>query len=94
LAEYVAPKSLTLDLKDMLMGDDFKKDTMARGIIMVHIKRAKDFKEGDAGFGPFKAGSSDGYVTVGWAKFGKPIWSSRVIEASMSPVWEEVSFLV
>ena len=28
LAEYVAPKSLTLNLKDMMMGDDFKKDTV------------------------------------------------------------------
>ncbi|KAF2669686.1 meiotically up-regulated gene 190 protein [Microthyrium microscopicum] len=94
LAEYVAPKSLTLDLKNMLMGDDFKKDTLARGIVKIHIKRAKDFKQGDAGLGPFKDGSSDGYVTIGWAKFGKPIWSSRVITADMSPVWEETAYLL
>ena len=65
MAEYVAPKSLTLDLKGMLMGDDFKKDTQARGLLMasslaepllynsdilqVRIRRAYDFKEGDAG---------------------------------------------
>lgn len=63
LAEYVAPKSLTLDLKDILVGDDFKKDTVARGVIMVLIKEAKGFKDGDAALiGP---GSSDAY--------GKPI---------------------
>ena len=93
LAEYVAPKSLTLDLKDMLVGDDFKKDTTTRGIIMVTIKRGIDFKAGDPGFGPLKKGSSDGYVAVGWAKFGKPVWSTRVITEDMQPVWEETAFI-
>lgn len=93
LAEYVAPKSLTLDLKDMLVGDDFKKDTTTRGVIVVTIKRGIDFKEGDPGFGPLKKGSSDGYVAVGWAKFGKPVWSTRVIVEDMQPVWEETAFL-
>lgn len=74
LSEYVAPKSLTLDLKDMLVGDDFKKDTNTRGVVMVTIKRGIDFKEGDPGIGPLKKGSSDAYVAVGWAKFGKPVW--------------------
>ncbi|KAF2098498.1 hypothetical protein NA57DRAFT_39057 [Rhizodiscina lignyota] len=94
MAEYVAPKSLTLDLKDMLVGDDFKKDTIARGVIVVRIKRAFDFKEGDAGIGPFKDGSADPYVSVGWAKFGKPVWSTRVILSDMHPHWEETAFVL
>ena len=93
LAEYVAPKSLTLDLKDMLVGDDFKKDTSTRGVIMVTIKRGIDFKAADPGLGPLKTGSSDGYVAVGWAKFGKPVWSTRVITKDMQPVWEETAFI-
>lgn len=93
LAEYVAPKSITLDLKDMLVGDDFKKDTTTRGVLMVTIKRGIHFKEGDPGFGPLKEGSSDGYVAVGWAKFGKPVWSTRVITEDMQPVWEETAFV-
>ena len=63
LAEYVALKSLTLDLKGMLVGDDFKKDTTARGVVIVRIKKARDFKEGDGSLGPLKKGSSDPYVT-------------------------------
>ncbi|KAF2003417.1 hypothetical protein P154DRAFT_86264 [Amniculicola lignicola CBS 123094] len=94
MAEYVAPKSLTLDLKDMLVGDDFKKDTNARGVLVVTIKRAFDFKEGDAGFGPLKKGSADPYVTVGWAKFGKPLWSTRILQNNMEPVWEETCFIL
>lgn len=94
LAEYVAPKSLTLDLKDMLVGDDFKKDTDARGIMVVRILQGRDFKAGDPGIGPLSKGSSDSYVAVGWAKFGKPMWSTRVIIDDMAPVWNETAFLL
>ncbi|KAI4928709.1 hypothetical protein J4E85_005327 [Alternaria conjuncta] len=92
LAEYVAPKSLTLDLKDMMMGDDFKKDTLAQGVIMVRIKYAFDFKHGDTKIGPF-GGSADPYVSVGWAKFGKPLWSTRVLQDNMNPHWDEHCFV-
>ena len=88
LAEYVAPRSLTLDLKNMLVGDDFKKDTVARGVILVYIKKARGFKEGDGGFGPID-GSSDSYVTVSWGKFGKPVASTRVIVDEQRPNWNE-----
>ena len=94
LSEYVAPKSLTLDLKDMLVGDDFKKDTNARGVLVVRIKRAKEFKQGDGGITMIKKGSSDPYVSVGWAKFGKPVWSTRVILDEMEPVWDETAFVL
>ena len=94
LAEYVAPKSLTLDLKDMLVGDDFKKDTSTRGVVMITIKKGRDFKAGDPGLGPFKKASSDAYVAVGWAKFGKPVWSTRVIVQDMEPVWDETCFVL
>lgn len=94
MAEYVAPRSLTLDLKDMLVGDDFKKDTNARGVIMVRIIRARGFKEGDANLAGLKIGSSDPYVAVGWAKFGKPVWSTRVILKDMEPFWDESAFLL
>ena len=64
LAEYVAPKSLTLDLQDMLVGDDFKKDTHTRGVIVLNVKRGHHFKAGDPGIGPFGKGSSDAYVSI------------------------------
>lgn len=94
MAEYVAPKSLTLDLKDMLAGDDFKKDTNAVGVIVVNIKRGYDFKMGDSGIPLVKDGSSDPYVSVGWAKFGKPVWSTRVLENEMEPYWDETCFVL
>lgn len=93
LAEYVAPKSLTLNLKDMLVGDDFKKDTITRGVVMIYIKSASGFKEGDGGIGPFK-GSSDAYMTVSWGKFGKPVASTRVIVEDQKPSWNEWSHIL
>ena len=47
-AEYVAPKSLTLDLQQLISGDDIKKDTEAIGVLVVHIHRATGIKEMDA----------------------------------------------
>ena len=31
---------------------------------------------------------------MGWAKFGKPVWSTRVIVDDMKPVWDETSFVL
>ncbi|KAG5922470.1 hypothetical protein E4U42_005453 [Claviceps africana] len=94
VAEYVAPKSLTLDLKDMLAGDDFKKDTVSTGVIMVHIDRGYDFKMGDSAIPLIRDGSSDPYVSVGWAKFGKVLWSSRIMKTEMEPHWGETCFVL
>lgn len=88
LAEYVAPKSLTLNLKDMLVGEDFKKNTTSHGVVFILIKRARGFKQGDGGIGS-SGGSSDAYVTVGWGKFGKTVASTRIIESTQEPDWYE-----
>lgn len=94
MAQYVAPKSLTLSLKDMLAGDDFKKDTYAKGVLMIHIKRGYDFKMADSGIPLLKDSSSDPYVSVGWAKFGKVLWSTRVLLSEMEPYWHETCFVL
>lgn len=94
MAQYVAPKSLNLDLKDMLAGDDFKKGVTARGVLAVHIKRGYDFKTGDQGIPLVKDGSSDPYVSVGWAKFGKPVWSTRLMMNEMEPWWDETAYVL
>lgn len=94
VAEYVAPKSLTLDLKDMLAGDDFKKDTVSTGVIMVHIERGYEFKMADTAIPLIRDGSSDPYVSVGWAKFGKVLWNTRIMQAEMEPQWDETCFVL
>ncbi|KAL8790544.1 MAG: hypothetical protein Q9213_000566 [Squamulea squamosa] len=94
LAEYVAPKNLTVDLKDMLVGDDFKKDTSACGVLVITVVNATGFKEGDRSLGGLKKGSSDAYVALAWAKFGKPIWSTRMILDDMRPSWNETAYIL
>jgi len=78
--EYVAPKSLTMDLKTLLMGRE-KMDTNAAGVIIVTVCRAEDFKDGDGGkvFKSAEGKKGDLYVTLGWSKWGKPLWSTRYV---------------
>ncbi|KAL9112927.1 MAG: hypothetical protein Q9227_002791 [Pyrenula ochraceoflavens] len=94
LAEYVAPKSLTLNLQDMLVGDDFKKDTLARGVIAVRIRKAYGFKAGDTEMMGLKEGSADPYVSVGWGKFGKKMGTTRRILEEMEPSYDEWMYLL
>ncbi|KLU86039.1 hypothetical protein MAPG_05058, partial [Magnaporthiopsis poae ATCC 64411] len=94
VAEYVAPKSLTLNLKDMLVGEDSKKDTFSRGVVWIFIKQARGFKQGDGGLGPFKEASSDSYVTVSWGKFGKPVSSTRIVMNEQQPDWHEYASIL
>lgn len=95
IAEYVAPRSLTLDLKDMLVGDDFKKDTVAKGVVVVDIIHGFDFRTGDAAIPLIRSeASSDPYVSVAWAKFGKPLFSTRVLIKEMEPCWRERCYLL
>ena len=88
-SEYVAPKSMTLDLKKMLEGDDIKKEVEALGVIMVRVRLANGLSRQDR-----SGGGADAYVTLGWSKFGKPMYSTRVIVGDLSPRWEEVGFLL
>lgn len=45
--EYVSPKSLTLNLAQILMGDGVKKDTVTVGILMITIHHAMGLKAQD-----------------------------------------------
>ncbi|KAJ7155513.1 hypothetical protein C8R43DRAFT_922812 [Mycena crocata] len=95
VGEYVAPRSLNLDLKTMLSGRD-QMDTETVGVIIVIVKSAVDFKDGDGG--KFWESSAekrgDVYVTLGWGKWGKPVWSSRIIENEGNPFWYETAVLL
>lgn len=72
-AEYVAPKSMTLNMAQMLAGGGVKKDTNAVGVIAVTIHHAEGLSSQDSN------GKSDPYIVLAYAKFGKPLYSSRII---------------
>ncbi|KAK5086662.1 hypothetical protein LTR05_003830 [Lithohypha guttulata] len=89
---YVAPKSMTLDLKSMLQGDDITKDTQAMGVMWVRIHRAvglsKQDRKGSDG------GGSDAYINLSFSKYGKPMYCTRVITDDLNPIWEETAALL
>lgn len=90
--EYVAPKSMTLDMGKMLQGDDIQKDVEALGILWIRIHRAlglsKQDRRGSQG------GGSDPYITVTFSKYSKPMYCTRIIEDDLNPVWEETCALL
>lgn len=57
---YVAPKSMTLDIGKMLVGDDVQKETQALGILLIRIHKATGLSKQDARGS--KGGGSDPYI--------------------------------
>ncbi|KIS69626.1 uncharacterized protein UMAG_02161 [Mycosarcoma maydis] len=85
---YVAPKSMTLNMAQILSGDGIKKDTDAVGVLVVEIEYGEGLSAQDAN------GKSDPYVVLAFAKFGRPLYSSRIIFEDLNPVWQETAFLL
>ncbi len=80
VGQYVAPRSLNLDLKTLLTGKE-KTDTDAIGVVVVTLKSAEGFRNGDEGkfWLSKKQKQGDPYVSVGWGKWGKPFCSTRFV---------------
>lgn len=89
---YVAPKSMQLDLKSMLQGDDITKDTQAIGVMWIRIHRATGLSKQDRGGS--KGGGSDPYINLSFSKYGKPMYCTRVITDDLNPLWEETAALL
>ncbi|GAA96777.1 uncharacterized protein L969DRAFT_79738 [Mixia osmundae IAM 14324] len=87
MGQYVAPKSLTLDIGEMITGDGIKKKLETFGVLIVNINWAKDLPKSDT------FGSSDSYVAVEYSKIAKPIYSTRICADDTQPVWHEVAVI-
>ncbi|GAC97607.1 hypothetical protein PHSY_005193 [Pseudozyma hubeiensis SY62] len=83
VGEFVMPSSLTLDVGEMLMGDNIKREVLTVGVVVVRIHSATDLEKQDV------RGSSDPYCTLSLAKVGKILYSTRVVLNELSPRWEE-----
>ncbi|KAL7409629.1 hypothetical protein BDY24DRAFT_402483 [Mrakia frigida] len=86
-AEFVAPKSMTLNLQEMLSGAAIG-DTRAVGVFIITIHYGEDLSAQDSN------GSSDPYIVLAYAKFGKPLYSTRIIMGDLNPVFEETCALL
>ncbi|GAA5909086.1 uncharacterized protein JCM6883_002600 [Sporobolomyces salmoneus] len=85
---YCAPKSMTMNIAQMISGDGVKRDTKALGVFMITIHYAEGLSAQDDN------GTSDPYVVVAYSKFGKPLFSTRVVQKDLNPVWEQTTFLL
>ncbi|THV51712.1 hypothetical protein BGAL_0101g00140 [Botrytis galanthina] len=90
--EYVAPKSMTLDMAKLLKGDDIQKDVEALGVLWIRIHKATGLSKQDRRGS--EGGGSDPYITVSFSKYGKPMYCTRVIQDNLNPVWEETCALL
>ncbi|KAB8288184.1 hypothetical protein EYC80_010189 [Monilinia laxa] len=90
--EYVAPKSMTLDMAKLLKGDDIQKDVEALGVLWIRIHKATDLSKQDRRGS--EGGGSDPYITVSFSKYGKPMYCTRVIQDDLNPIWEETCALL
>ncbi|WPH03183.1 meiotically up-regulated protein [Acrodontium crateriforme] len=89
---YVAPKSMSLDMRAILQGDDIAKDTQAMGVLWIRIHRANGLSKQDKRGS--KWGGSDPYITLTFSKYGKPMYCTRVITDDLNPIWEETCALL
>lgn len=79
---FVAPKSMTLNMEEMLSGAA-ATDTQAVGVLWVVVGAGENLSAQDSN------GKSDPYVNVAFAKFGRPLFSSRIIFEDLNPNWNE-----
>jgi hypothetical protein len=89
---YVAPKSLSIDMRAILQGDTIQKDTEAIGVLWIRIHRATGLSKQDRSGS--KHGGSDPYITLAFSKYGKPMYCTRVITDDLHPIWEETAALL
>lgn len=89
---YVAPKSMSIDMRAILQGDSIQKDTEALGVLWIRIHRATGLSKQDRRGS--KHGGSDPYITLAFSKYGKPMYCTRVITDDLHPIWEETAALL
>ena len=86
--EYVAPRSYSINVGQIIASDDVARECVAIGVLVVEIERADGLE------GQNKNGLSNPYVVVSLSKYAKPIFSSRIIEKSLNPVFKEICFVL
>lgn len=89
---YVAPKSMSIDMRAILQGDDITKDVQAMGVMWIRIHRAVGLSKQDKRGS--KHGGSDAYINLSFSKYGKPMYCTRVITDDLNPIWEETTALL
>ncbi|CDZ98821.1 Ca2-dependent lipid-binding protein CLB1/vesicle protein vp115/Granuphilin A, contains C2 domain [Phaffia rhodozyma] len=82
-----APRSMTMNLQDMVSPVAIG-ETKTQGVLVITIHYGEGLSAQD------RNGSSDPYIVMSYAKFGKPLYSTRIIVGDLNPVFEETCYLL
>jgi Ca2+-dependent lipid-binding protein len=88
-ADFVQPKSMSLDMTVYVGGSDTKEDTDAIGVLCVKIHRARKLARQDT-----RGPGADPYLTIAFSKYEKPMYATRIIKGDRNPVWEESAIIL
>ncbi|KAG8407872.1 hypothetical protein J3458_020182 [Metarhizium acridum] len=88
-ANFVQPKSMSLDMTSIIGGSDQKEETDAIGVLVVKIHRARNLARQDT-----RGPGADPYLTIAFSKYEKPMYASRIIKGDRNPVWEESAIIM
>jgi Ca2+-dependent lipid-binding protein len=88
-AQFVQPKSMSLDMTVYVGGSDQKEDTNSIGVLFVKIHRARNLARQDS-----TGAGADPYLTIAFSKYEKPMYATRIIKGDRNPVWEETAIIL
>ncbi|KAK2595380.1 hypothetical protein QQS21_006916 [Conoideocrella luteorostrata] len=88
-ADFVLPKSTSLDMTVYVGGSDQKVETDAIGVLIIKIHRARNLARQDT-----RGPGADPYLTIAFSKYEKPMYASRIIKGDRNPVWEESAIIM
>jgi len=88
-ADFVQPKSMSLDMTAYVGGSDQMEDTEAIGVLFVKIHRARNLARQDT-----RGPGADPYLTIAFSKYEKPMYATRIIKGDRNPVWEETAIIM
>ena len=88
VSAFVRPHSYSLDLDRLLLGREASLRTDAIGVLQISIHGAHDLLRADT------MGSCDPYVAISYAKYHKPLYSTRTVVDNQNPIWNETAFLL
>lgn len=87
VAPFVSPGSYTIDVAALLGAGAGPRNTYSVGVICLILHQASDLPAADTN------GFADPFVSVSFARAGKPLFRSRVLRRTLRPTWQEVVFV-
>ncbi|PWN86990.1 hypothetical protein FA10DRAFT_234742 [Acaromyces ingoldii] len=87
LQHFIMPKAYTVDVAGLLGAGEGPQNVYALGVVVCVIHQGIELPAADAN------GYSDPFVSLSFAKAGKPLFTTRVLVRTRDPIWQELAIL-